>query len=58
VYGYRSLQQLGYNLLGQQRPKVALAVFQLNAWANPASANAQDSLVDGYLAVGDKENAK
>jgi tetratricopeptide (TPR) repeat protein len=48
----------GYNLLGQQRPKVALAVFQLNAWAHPGSANAQDSLADGYLAVGDKEDAK
>ena len=47
-----------YNLLGQQRPKIALAVFQLNAWAHPGSANAQDSLADGYLAVGDKENAK
>ena len=47
-----------YNLLGQQRPKAALAVFQLNAWAHPGSANAQDSLADGYLAVGDKENAK
>ena len=48
----------GYNLLGQQSPKGALAVFQLNAWAHPRSANAQDSLADGYLAVGDKENAK
>ena len=48
----------GYNLLGQRRPKDALAVFQLNAWAHPGSANAQDSLADGYLAVGDNENAK
>ena len=48
----------GYNLLGQQRPKDALAVFQLNAWAHPQSANAQDSLADGYLSVNEKENAK
>jgi hypothetical protein len=48
----------GYNLLGQHRPKDALAVFQVTAWAHPTSANAQDSLADGYLAVGDKENAK
>jgi pimeloyl-ACP methyl ester carboxylesterase len=47
----------GYNLLGQGRPKDALAVFQLNAWAHPQSANAQDSLADGYLSVNDKENA-
>jgi hypothetical protein len=48
----------GYNLLGQQRPRDALAVFQLNAWAHPQSANAQDSLADGYLSVHDRENAK
>jgi tetratricopeptide (TPR) repeat protein len=48
----------GYNLLGQQRPKEALAVFRLNAWAHPQSANAQDSLADGYLSIHDKENAR
>ena len=47
----------GYNLLGQQRPQDALTVFQLNAWAHPHSANAQDSLADGYLSVKDKQNA-
>jgi Flp pilus assembly protein TadD len=48
----------GYNLLGQHRPKDALALFQLNAWAHPHSANAQDSLADGYLSAGDKESAR
>jgi tetratricopeptide (TPR) repeat protein len=48
----------GYNLLGQSRPQDALSVFQLAAWAHPTSANAQDSLADGYLAVGDKTSAK
>lgn len=48
----------GYNLLGKQRPKEALAVFQLNAWAHPQSANAQDSLADGYLSINDKESAR
>jgi pimeloyl-ACP methyl ester carboxylesterase len=48
----------GYNLLGQQRQKDALVVFQLNAWAHPQSANAQDSLADGYLSVHDRENAR
>lgn len=46
----------GYNLMG--RPKDALTVFQLNAWAHPQSANAQDSLADGYLAVHDKDAAR
>jgi tetratricopeptide (TPR) repeat protein len=48
----------GYNLLGQQRPKDALTVFQLNAWAHPQSANAQDSLADAYLSAGEKESAR
>jgi tetratricopeptide (TPR) repeat protein len=48
----------GYALFGQNRPKDALALFQLAAWAHPQSANAQDSLADGYMAVGDKESAK
>lgn len=48
----------GYDLLGQQRSKDALAVFQLNAWAHPESANAQDSLADGYLSVNDKQHAR
>ena len=48
----------GYNLLGQRRPKDALTVFQLNAWAHPQSANAQDSLADGYSSVNEKENAR
>lgn len=48
----------GYSLLGQQRQKDALVLFQLNAWAHPQSANAQDSLADGYLSTHDKENAR
>jgi pimeloyl-ACP methyl ester carboxylesterase len=48
----------GYNLLNRQRPKDALTVFQLNVWAHPQSANAQDSLADAYLSAGDKESAK
>lgn len=48
----------GYNLLGKQRSKDALTIFQLNAWAHPQSANSQDSLSDAFGAVGDKESAK
>jgi Chlorophyllase enzyme len=48
----------GYNLLAQNRLQDGLAVFQLVAWAHPTSANAQDSLADGYLGVGDKSSAK
>ena len=48
----------GYDLLGQHRSRDALAFFQLNAWAHPESANAQDSLADGYLSVNDKQHAR
>jgi hypothetical protein len=48
----------GYNLLGQQRAMDALSVFELNAWAHPSNANLQDSLSDGFSAVGDKEHAR
>ena len=48
----------GYNLLGHHRAGDALVVFQLNAWAHPRIANTQDSLADGFAAVGDNENAK
>jgi tetratricopeptide (TPR) repeat protein len=52
------LNSFGYDLLGQRRPKAALNVFEISAWSNPNSANAQDSLADGYFAVGDKEHAQ
>jgi hypothetical protein len=48
----------GYNLLGQQRAKDALIVFEINAWAHPTNTNLQDSLADGYSAIGDKGHAK
>jgi hypothetical protein len=49
---------LGYNLLGQGKARAGLIMFQLATWAYPSSANLQDSLADGYLAVGDAANAK
>lgn len=48
----------GYDLLGQRRPKDAHHIFEIVAWAHPTSANAQDSLADAYLAIGDKQQAR
>jgi hypothetical protein len=48
----------GYNLLGQGRAQAGLVVFELNAWAHPDNANLQDSLADGFSAVGDKDHAR
>jgi pimeloyl-ACP methyl ester carboxylesterase len=48
----------GYDLLSRQHFADATVVFEVVAWAHPASANAQDSLADGYLAVGQREKAR
>jgi len=47
------LNQLGYTLLGYNRPGQAVGVFRLTAERYPGSANAHDSLGDGLLALGD-----
>jgi len=54
--------ELAVNLLGYGRLQAganedAIELFKLNAEVFPASANAQDSLSDGYLAAGQKELA-
>ena len=40
-----------------RQPKDAIEVFKLNVDAYPASANTYDSLSDGYLALGNREEA-
>jgi len=47
----------GYNVLGTGRTADAIRLFELNAAAYPASANACDSLGDAYLAAGDRARA-
>jgi dienelactone hydrolase len=45
---------LGYTRLQAGEKEEAIQLFKLNTEAYPASANAQDSLSDGYLAAGQK----
>jgi len=47
------LTRLGYALLPQHQSQRATQVFQLLTTAYPTSADAFDSMVDGYLALGD-----
>lgn len=47
-----------YDELKARRPQIALVLFDLVAWSHPASANAQDSLADGYLALGQKDKVR
>jgi hypothetical protein len=51
------MNRLGYALLQNKRAADALEVFKLNAESFPRSANAFDSLGDGYQAVGNRELA-
>jgi D-alanyl-D-alanine carboxypeptidase len=48
---------LGYARLQAGDKDEAIQLFKLNAEAYPASANAQDSLSDGYLAAGKNDLA-
>ncbi len=46
------VNNLGYAALEQGRTAEAIALFRRNVLANPSSANAQDSLADGYAKAG------
>lgn len=44
-----SLNSIGYRYLGENKFKEAIAIFKLNTKLNPQSANAFDSLAEGYF---------
>ena len=47
----------GYDLINEKKHKEAIEIFKLNVFAFPPSANAFDSLGEGYLESGDKKSA-
>lgn len=51
------LNNYGYQLLGQGTHDKAIEIFVLNTERHPGSANAWDSLGEGYATKGDKTNA-
>ena len=51
------LNLYGYQLLGQGNHDKAIEMFILNTQRHPKSANAWDSLGEGYATKGDKKNA-
>jgi thiol-disulfide isomerase/thioredoxin len=51
------LNGLGYVLLAQKKMKEAIAVFQINYFLYPQSANVASSLGEGYYVIGDAKNA-
>lgn len=56
-FGEGSLNAFGYELLEAGDIHDAIAVFRLNTEQFPESANAWDSLAEGYLRAGDGERA-
>lgn len=57
VFPEYPMNLLGYTMLQSGDTQDAIELFKLNTEAYPASANAQDSLSDGYLAAGKKDLA-
>jgi hypothetical protein len=54
----RTINRLGYALLEEKDPSSAVVLFKLNTKAYPDSANAWDSLGDGYEATNDIQDAR
>lgn len=52
-----NLNQMGYELMGQNKLKEAIVVFRLNTELYPNSWNVYDSLGEAYAGSGDKELA-
>ena len=53
----RSINTLGYQLLGSKQTTQAIRIFQLNVELFPQSSNVYDSLGEAYLDTGDKDLA-
>jgi len=57
IRGPFELNMLGYELLGEGEADLAVAVFKLNLSHYPRDPNCYDSLAEGYLTKGDREEA-
>jgi dienelactone hydrolase len=53
-----AINLLGYELMQGGRVQDAIQLFELNVEAHPESANAHDSLADGYVAAKDRGRAQ
>lgn len=51
------INKIGYDLLGQNKFKEAVAIFTLNTDWYPHSANTYDSLGEAYMNTGDRDRA-
>ncbi|HUP89122.1 MAG TPA: alpha/beta hydrolase-fold protein [Longimicrobiales bacterium] len=53
----RIINRLGYTLINNKQPRLAITVFKQNVRSYPESVNVYDSLADGFLAAGDSAAA-
>lgn len=52
-----SINNRGYAQINNKKPDIALIFFRINTELYPSSANVWDSLAEGYMLLGDHENA-
>jgi len=58
LFGERAMNSLGYEFLRQRsEPRTAIAIFELNAERHPESWNVWDSLAEGHLVAGERQEA-
>ncbi len=61
VNAYRNIESevntIGYRLLQMKKPDEAVEIFKINVELYPDSANAYDSLAEGYMNQGNRELA-
>lgn len=58
LFGEQAINRLGYEFLRQRsEPRTAIAIFELNAERHPESWNVWDSLAEGHMAAGDRQEA-
>jgi len=57
LLGEMDINMMGYQLLGQEQPQLAIAVLELNAKTYPESSNVYDSLGEAYMNDGQIELA-
>jgi len=57
IFGEDNVNMIGYHMMLDGKYAEAIKVFQLNTKAFPKSANAFDSLAEGYMKAGNKTDA-
>ncbi len=57
LFDENRINNAGYNLLAEKKVESAIDVFEIVVMAFPESANAYDSLAEGYMLAGNRERA-